>query len=111
MQKLSEQYCQPCHENAVRLSDKESVDLLCDLKEWRLEFQGDVTVLFKAYRFSDFISALAFANKIGSLAESYEHHPKVIVEWGRVEIYWWTHQLDGLHLNDFIMAAKTDEAR
>jgi 4a-hydroxytetrahydrobiopterin dehydratase len=109
MQTLSEQHCQPCHENTVRLSDKESTSLICDLKEWHLGCQSGLSVLFKAYQFSDFISALAFANKIGSLAESYDHHPKLIIEWGRVEVYWWTHQLNGLHLNDFIMAAKTDE--
>ncbi len=29
-------------------------------------------------------------------------------EWGKVTVTWWTHKIKGLHLNDFIMAAKTD---
>ncbi len=37
------------------------------------------------------------------------HHPLIITEWGRVTVQWWSHKIRGLHNNDFIMAAKTDE--
>jgi 4a-hydroxytetrahydrobiopterin dehydratase len=32
-----------------------------------------------------------------------------LTEWGRVTVTWWTHKIGGLHRNDFIMAAQTDE--
>jgi 4a-hydroxytetrahydrobiopterin dehydratase len=32
----------------------------------------------------------------------------LVTEWGRVEVRWWTHKINGLHRNDFILAAKTD---
>ncbi|HEX6123240.1 MAG TPA: 4a-hydroxytetrahydrobiopterin dehydratase, partial [Ktedonobacterales bacterium] len=51
-----------------------------------------------------------FTNAVGALAEEQGHHPALLTEWGRVTVAWWTHTIRGLHRNDFIMAAKTDEA-
>ena len=45
---------------------------------------------------------------VGAMAEAEGHHPALLVEWGRVRVQWWTHRVRGLHLNDFIAAAKTD---
>ena len=42
------------------------------------------------------------------LAEEEDHHPKIVLEWGVVEVSWWSHKIGGLHRNDFICAAKTD---
>src|SRR5262249_11555034 len=53
--------------------------------------------------------ALAFTNAIGELAEAEGHHPALLTEWGRTTVTWWTHKIKGLHRNDFVMAAKTDE--
>ncbi len=36
-------------------------------------------------------------------------HPALLTEWGKVTVSWWTHKIRGLHKNDFIMAAKTDQ--
>jgi 4a-hydroxytetrahydrobiopterin dehydratase len=68
-----------------------------------------VTRLERAYAFPDFAGALAFTGAIGALAEAAGHHPAITTEWGRVTIAWWTHSIGGLHRNDFVMAAKTDE--
>jgi 4a-hydroxytetrahydrobiopterin dehydratase len=35
----------------------------------------------------------------------------LVTEWGKVTVSWWTHAIAGLHKNDYIMAAKTDEIR
>jgi 4a-hydroxytetrahydrobiopterin dehydratase len=61
------------------------------------------------FRFKNFRQALEFTNKIGDIAEQEGHHPVIVTEWGRVKVSWWTHKIQGLHQNDFIMAAKTDE--
>ena len=37
------------------------------------------------------------------------HNPLSITGWGRVTAQWWTPKIEGLHRNDFIMAAKTEE--
>jgi 4a-hydroxytetrahydrobiopterin dehydratase len=52
---------------------------------------------------------LEFTNQVGELAEKEDHHPTILTEWGKVTVTWWTHVVKGLHLNDFISAAKTDQ--
>ena len=55
-------------------------------------------------------AALAFTNRVGEIAEEEGHHPALLTEWGRVTVTWWTHKIRNLHVNDFVMAAKTDRA-
>jgi 4a-hydroxytetrahydrobiopterin dehydratase len=64
--------------------------------------------LERAFTFDNFAEALDFTNRIGGLAEENAHHPALLTEWGKVTVWWWTHKIDGLHRNDFIMAAKTN---
>jgi 4a-hydroxytetrahydrobiopterin dehydratase len=65
--------------------------------------------LERTYRFGNFMEALAFTKRVGLLAEEEGHHPSLLTEWGRVRVTWTTHKIHGLHRNDFIMAARTDE--
>ncbi|VEP17068.1 Putative pterin-4-alpha-carbinolamine dehydratase (fragment) [Hyella patelloides LEGE 07179] len=51
---------------------------------------------------------MAFTQAVGDIAEQEGHHPLLTTEWGKVTVAWWTHTINGLHQNDFIMAAKTD---
>jgi 4a-hydroxytetrahydrobiopterin dehydratase len=46
---------------------------------------------------------------VGEAAEKEGHHPALLTEWGKVTVSWWTHDVGGLHQNDFIMAARTDD--
>ena len=50
-----------------------------------------------------------FAQAITVLAEQVDHHPALLIEWGKVSVSWWSHDLGGLNINDFIMAAKTQQ--
>ncbi len=63
----------------------------------------------KAYKFANFQGAIAFTNAVGEAAEKEGHHPALLTEWGKVTVSWWTHDVGGLHQNDFIMAARTDD--
>jgi 4a-hydroxytetrahydrobiopterin dehydratase len=65
--------------------------------------------LSKEYRFPDFVTALAFVNRIGELAEAESHHPDLSLSWGKVGIQLWTHTVDGLGEKDFALAAQIDE--
>jgi 4a-hydroxytetrahydrobiopterin dehydratase len=65
--------------------------------------------LEKEYRFKDFADALAFVNRVGGLAEDEQHHPDLVLTWGKVRVAIWTHKIDGLTESDFVFAAKTDE--
>ena len=75
--------------------------------EWREE--EDIPRLKRVFNFENFTQALAFSNKVGALAEEESHHPAILTEWGKVTVQWWTHKIKGLHRNDLIMAAKTDQ--
>ena len=57
---------------------------------------------------ADFADALAFTAKVGSSRRP-RASPALLTEWGRTTVSWWTHKIKGLHRNDFIMAAKTDQ--
>jgi 4a-hydroxytetrahydrobiopterin dehydratase len=79
------------------------------IPEWRVVERDGVARLERVFRFANFAEALAFTNEVGALAEAAGHHPAITTEWGRVTVGWWTHAIAGLHRNDFVMAAKTDE--
>jgi 4a-hydroxytetrahydrobiopterin dehydratase len=63
----------------------------------------------RSFAFKNFKEALDFVTKIGNLAESEGHHPDISFGWGSAKISWQTKKIKGLHENDFIMAAKTNE--
>ncbi len=109
MSSLSEQTLQACTSSSSPLSPSEIEALLVSVKDWKLRTVEGTAQIFRHFGFKDFQSALDFANEIGSLAESANHHPSITVEWGAVEISWWTHSIAGLFINDFIMAARCDE--
>ena len=62
----------------------------------------------RVFKFDDYEQSLKFSQKVAALAEEEDHHPAILLEWGKVEVTWWTHKIGGLHKNDFIAAAKTD---
>lgn len=64
----------------------------------------------KEYSLGDFREALEFVNEIGEIAEEEDHHPDLELGWGRVAVQLRTHKIDGLSVNDFILAARADEA-
>lgn len=109
MPMLSEQRCVACRADAPHVTDEELPDLRSQASDWDLLEELGVRKLCKTFRFSDFASALSFTVGVGGIAEEQGHHPVLITDWGKVTVTWWTHKIKGLHRNDFIMAAKTDQ--
>ena len=101
--------CVACRGGEPTLTDVEIEDLLFHVIGWQVVAQDDILCLHRQFKFKNFVEAIAFTNKIAVIAEEQGHHPLIISEWGRVTVQWWTHKIKGLHRNDFIMAAKTDE--
>lgn len=100
-----------CRRDALRVSDVDVMELRPQIPEWQLVERDGMKQLERAFPFPDFAQAMAFAVQVGQRAEQQGHHPKITVEWGRVTVTWWTHKIRGLHRNDFVMAAQTDEMR
>jgi len=84
----------------------EAEALLPQAPDWRLLENG--TRLERRFTFKTFAAALAFVNRIGDLAEAEGHHPDITFGWGYAHVLFYTHKINGLHDNDFIMAAKVN---
>lgn len=107
--KLSESQCEACRADAPKVSDEELAQLIKLIPDWTPIVVDDVMQLERVYKFKNFKLALEFTNKLGAIAEDEGHHPGILTEWGKVTVTWWSHSIKGLHRNDFVMAAKTDE--
>ena len=108
MSDLVKQKCVACRADAPRVADDELPDLLKQIPDWQSITTDSVLKLNKVFNFDSYSEAISFTNKIAQMAEEEDHHPAILLEWGRVEVTWWTHKIGGLHKNDFIAAAKTD---
>ena len=109
MTNLSQFQCVACRGGEPTLTESEIADLHPQVPEWTVREVDGVQRLERAFKLKGFMEALDFTNRVGAIAEEQGHHPLIITEWGRVTVQWWTHKIRGLHKNDFIMAARTDE--
>ena len=104
---LDQQRCVPCEGGVPALGDAEAQALADELGAgWRIVSGHHIE---KEYRFVNFADALQFANQVGRIAEAEGHHPDLLVGWGRVKAYLWTHSVNGLTRNDFVLAAKIEQ--
>ena len=101
--------CEACRADSPRATDQQISEFMRDLPEWTILNEDGIDRLHRVFTFKNFVDALAFTNRVGYVAEANGHHPKLTTEWGRVTVQWWTHKIRGLHVNDFILAAQTDE--
>ena len=109
MSQLSETNCVACRGDEPPLTDPEIAALKPQIPDWTVIEKDGIKRLERVFKLKNFAEALALTNAIGKIAEAEDHHPMIITEWGRVTVQWWTHKIKGLHKNDFIMAAKTDQ--
>ncbi|HRC87631.1 MAG TPA: 4a-hydroxytetrahydrobiopterin dehydratase, partial [Thermoanaerobaculia bacterium] len=106
MAALADQPCVPCRGGVPPLAGQALLDLAAQLEGgWEVV---DGHHLEKEFRFPNFREAMAFANRVGELAESVNHHPDLHVAWGKVKVVIWTHKIGGLSETDFVFAAKVD---
>ncbi len=109
MESLAQMKCIACRGGEPTLTDEEIARLLSQVPDWQVVEQDGIKRLERRFKCRNFVQALAFTNKVGELAEAEGHHPAILTEWGKVTVTWWTHKIKGLHQNDFIAAAKTDQ--
>ncbi|MFZ6028681.1 MAG: 4a-hydroxytetrahydrobiopterin dehydratase [Chloroflexota bacterium] len=109
MEKLAAMRCVACRGDEPALTEAQIAELLPQVAQWDVVEKNGIKRLERAFEFRNFSQAMAFTNQISDLAESEDHHPMIVTEWGEVKVNWWTHKIGGLHRNDFIMAAKTDD--
>ena len=109
MPKLNKMKCEACDGSEKRLSANEIQTLMQEVGEWSLIDDSGTQKLRRQFNTKHYKKSISFVNAIAQLAESVNHHPLLIVEYSSVTVEWWSHNINGLHKNDFIMAAKTGD--
>ncbi len=108
MTELVQEKCVACRRDSPLVTNEEVAELHPKVAEWAMTSENSIPQLQRTFSFPNFAQALAFSHSVGEAAEDEGHHPRIVTEWGKVTVTWWTHKIRGLHRNDFIMAAKTD---
>ncbi|HTN34914.1 MAG TPA: 4a-hydroxytetrahydrobiopterin dehydratase [Marinobacter sp.] len=108
MSELAKEHCEACSTGAARVTDEAMQTLQQSIPDWEVIEVNSAKRLQRTFKFKNFVQALKFTNEVANLAEAENHHPAILLEYGKATVGWWTHKIDGLHKNDFIMAARTD---
>jgi 4a-hydroxytetrahydrobiopterin dehydratase len=107
MSDLAQKQCVACKGGVPPLAGKDLTSLAKQLDAgWQVVNDHH---LEREFKFTNFLEALQFTNRVGALAEAQNHHPDIYLAWGKVKLTLWTHKIDGLTESDFVFAAKVDQ--
>lgn len=104
MSSLTQKRCVPCEAGVPPLGKQKVERLLGQVSGWSLSGKW----ITKEFSFKNFVEAMKFVNRAAELAEGEGHHPDIHIHYNRVRFDIWTHAINGLSENDFILAAKID---
>jgi len=99
--------CVPCEGGMPPLKIQEVDALLKQVPGWTLGEGGKS--IYKTFSFKEYVEGILFVNEVARIADSEGHHPDLLVTYGKVKVTYTTHAIDGLSLNDFVMATKTNQ--
>lgn len=103
---LTKKKCVPCEGGDPPLTKEQVDELMPQVKGWTLNKDG---WLIREFTFKDFAENMKFVNKVAEVAEQENHHPNIYVHsWNKLRLELYTHAINGLSENDFILAAKID---
>ena len=104
------QDCEACSPDAQKVPSDILAQFIKDNPSWTIENDADYRYLTQTYKFADFQSAFDLSELITRIAENHGHHPRLIIEYGSLNVAWWSHKIKDLHQLDLDLAAKCDEA-
>ncbi|MEP7292202.1 MAG: 4a-hydroxytetrahydrobiopterin dehydratase [Chloroflexota bacterium] len=110
MENLAQEHCIPCTGDVPALTDAEIKEMHLYAPMWSVTEEDGVDQIERTFDFDKYEDGLIFAQRVGTMAQEQDHHPIITVAYKKVTLEWNTHAIKGLHRNDFIMAAKSDEA-
>lgn len=106
-EKLSQHHCVPCEGGVAPLTRAEFSVYLPQVNKWRVvnDHELEREVVFKNFK-----EAITFINQVAEIAESEGHHPDLFLhDYKKVKLTLSTHAIDGLSVNDFVLAVKINE--
>lgn len=105
MVKFRDKKCDCTTGNVQKLTSEGIEELLKEVQGWKVV---DNHHLRKEYKFKTYMDGVQFVNQLAAIAEEQDHHPEINLSWRKVTVEIYTHVVDGLTDNDFILAAKYD---
>ena len=106
---LSTLKCEPCSENTPKMNYEQIIDNLSKINDWKTNDKKEL--IFKKFTFNNFKKTLIFVNQISEISENEKHHPDISFGWGYCLVMIHTHAINGLSINDFILASKIDNIK
>ena len=104
---FSKKKCIPCEGGIPPLTDKEIKQYIKDISAgWKVIDNNRIS---REFFFVSYRHTIDFVNKIADIAENEGHHPVLHIYFGRAVVELWTHSINGLSENDFILASKIDK--
>jgi len=106
---LARKECVPCKGGEPPLKGEALLDLQGQLgRDWQVVDDHHIE---KEFKFDDWSQAVEFVDRVARIADEQDHHPDIHLSYGKVKVESWTHKVGGLTENDFVLAAKIEEAR
>jgi len=104
---LVERRCAACAPGTPALSPEQLEELCKEVPAWSIV---DGVKIRREYRFKTYMDGARWVPIIAEIADNDDHHPDLHVFFKKVVVELWTHTVNGLSENDFIVAAKFDRA-
>ena len=105
--------CVPCEGKIAPLELSQISEYLSELTgRWEKiasMADGKIKKIRSRFEFKNFKEAMLFINKVAAIAEEEGHHPDILISYNKVMIELWTHAIQGLSENDFILASKIEK--
>lgn len=117
MSDLLKKKCVPCEKKDTEpMSLGEASDMMSEIPHWNIVLENDPESdktnigarISREYKFKDFIGAVNFVERVADVAEMEGHHPDIHIFYNKVVLELYTHSINGLTENDYIVAAKID---
>jgi len=109
MTDLAELDCESIDSDTSQAKMEDIENYLQEIEGWELN-KGDPPKIQKEFIFENFKEAIEFVNKVADIAQEQWHHPDIsIYGFNKALIEFTSHEIGGLHKNDFIMAAKVNK--
>lgn len=106
MTHLVNKFCEAVRGDASTIQGDDLVHYRAQIEDgWEVE---DEERLSRRFMFPSYEEAVEFTNQVADIAGSEGHHPEIKLSYGEVKVSLDTSEVEGLHENDFIMAAKID---
>lgn len=106
---LKNRSCEACRPDAPKATPEEIETYSKAIPQWQIIQEDGLDKLMRCYPTQKYAETLKLINAIAELSEKEGHHPVMLFEFRQCTVYWWSHKMKGLHVNDFICAAKCDE--